>query len=425
MSSSKPKWYYGWYIVIAASVITLFTSGLRMSFGPFFNPILNDFQLSRTDLSIIVAIGMIVYGVAMPLAGYLESLWSAKKVLLIGSFFVLGSSLWMTVANSATELLLSFGIALSIGLAFTSQTPLTPVIARWFIKRRGQALFYLSTGSMTGIAIMNPVSNILIQNFTWQNTMLIFGITFFILIILVALFVLRENVPEGADESIAKTKVIKTTKIPIEEPAVQLRLIDSIKTLPFWQISIGLFACGYSMNLLGSHGVPMLIDHGFSSSIASGAIGFIGLVAIPGTLILGSLADKVPKKNMLALIYIARGIGFIFIVLVISTFQLYMVALIAGLAWAGNAALGSAILSDIYGVRQVGMLYGLALFIHQIGASISTILGGWAYETFHTHLISFGSAAILLLIVGVISLRIPQRLKSRAPVASEAVPVTK
>src|SRR5699024_2245619 len=117
--------------------------GLRMSFGPFFNPILADFQLTRTELSIIVAIGMIVYGIAMPLAGYLESRWSAKIVLLVGSLFVLGSSIWMTVATSATELLLSFGIGLSIGLALTSQTPLTPVIARWFVKRRGQALFYL------------------------------------------------------------------------------------------------------------------------------------------------------------------------------------------------------------------------------------------------------------------------------------------
>src|SRR5699024_2124244 len=125
--------------------------------------------------------------------------------------------------------------------------------------------------------------NIFIQKFSWQTTMLIFGIAFFILIIFVALFVVHEDVPEGADEGIAKTKLDKTTKIPLKQATPGLRITDSIRTMPFWQICIGLFACGYSMNLLGSHGVPMLIDHGFTSNTASAAIGFIGLVAVPGT----------------------------------------------------------------------------------------------------------------------------------------------
>ncbi|HLR73889.1 MAG TPA: hypothetical protein VK077_01370 [Virgibacillus sp.] len=94
----------------------------------------------------------------------------------------------------------------------------------------------------------------------------------------------------------------------------------------------------------------------------------------------------------------ARGIGFIGIVLVVSVFQLYGVAMIAGLAWAGNVALSSAILSDLYGVKLVGILYGLAFFVHQIGATISTLLGGWAYETFGTHTIAFGGAGIILLL---------------------------
>src|SRR5690625_187980 len=165
------------------------------------------------------------------------------------------------------------------------------------------------------------------------------------------------------------------------------------------------------MNLLGSHGVPMLNDHGFSSNISASAVGMIGLVAIPRTLILGSIADRMQRQWLLALIYFTRGIGFIAILLVVTTFQLYAVAMIAGLAWAGNVALSSAILSELYGVKLVGILYGLTFFVHQIGATISTLLGGWAYEMYGTHLISFGAAGIFLFIASFASLKIPNMIR--------------
>lgn len=386
-----------------------------MSIGPFFMPILNDFAMSRTNFSLIIAAGMLIYGIGMPLAGVLESRYGPKPVLLSGAFIVLISSIWMVLSTNAWHLFLSFGVLLSVGLAFTSQISLTPIICKWFVHRRGQALFYLSTGSMAGIAIMNPISSVLINIFSWQNTILIFGVGFSLFIIPVALFVLRDDVPEGADEHLrtAPGQKVQMKEVTAEhrELIPNINVKDAVKTLPFWQIAIGLFACGFSMNLLGSHGVPMLNDHGFSSNISAAAVGTIGLVAIPGTLILGSIADKMQRQWLLALIYFTRGVGFMAIVLVVTTFQLYSVAIIAGLAWAGNIALSSTILSELYGVKLVGILYGLTYFVHQIGATISTLLGGWAYETYGTHLIAFCSAGILLFIASFASLKIPNFIR--------------
>lgn len=415
------KWYYGWYIVLAASIISLFTAGFRMSFGPFFIPMLEDFNMTRTELSSIIAVGMLIFGIGMPLAGFLESRFGPKFVLILGAFVTLGSIIWTVFSTNALNLLLSFGILQSLGLALTGQVTFTPTLVRWFVRKRGQALLYLSTGSMAGIAIMNPVSNFLVMTFSWKHAMLFFGISLFIIIVSAALFVIRVDVPEGADGIKNEDQSATTTTSSQTEPTSPISLGLSFKTLPFWQICIGLFACGFSMNLLGSHGVPMLTDHGFTSTIASSAIGLIGLVAIPGTIILASLADRIPKRNLLALIYLTRGIGFICIVLVVATYQLYLVALIAGMAWAGNNALASAILTDVYGPRLVGILYGFAYLVHQIGATFSTLLGGWAYDTFQTHLISFGSAGIILLIAGFVSLRIPFKLNVSIPQKSKVL----
>ena len=86
------SWYFGWNIVIAASILTLLSSGLRMSMGVFFLPIANDLGFSRSVLSGIIAIGMLFSGIAMPIAGYLVGKYGTRFVLLLGtlkSFFQL------------------------------------------------------------------------------------------------------------------------------------------------------------------------------------------------------------------------------------------------------------------------------------------------------------------------------------------------
>jgi MFS family permease len=153
----------------------------------------------------------------------------------------------------------------------------------------------------------------------------------------------------------------------------------------------------------------MLMDHGFDAMHSALGIGVIGLVAIGGTLVLGRLADRLPRRNLLAAIYSVRGLGFFALVAVGTHFELYLAAAIGGLVWAGSIALSSAILADVYGVRLVGLLYGLAYLGHQVGGMLSSWLGGWGYETFGTHWPAFGSAGVLLLLAAGLSLRLPQR----------------
>src|SRR5699024_7360875 len=179
-------------------------------------------------------------------------------------------------------------------------------------------------------------------------------------------------------------------------------------TLPFWLITLGLMANGFSMTLLGTHGVPMLIDHGFSTSTSALGIGAIGFVAIAGTVMLGRIADRVSRKNMLALIYFVRGAAFLGLLMVISGWQLYTVAMVGGLVWAGAMALASALLADIYGLQLLGLLYGIAYAFQQLAGMVSAWLGGWGFDAYHTHWIAFGSAAVILFIAGVASLSLPR-----------------
>jgi len=405
--SKLGQWYYGWNIVAAATVLTLLTVGMRMGIGPFFLPMTEDLGFSRSLLSTIVAVGMLFYGIGMPVAGYLVNRRGTRFVLLLGTAIVVLSIIWTVYATSAWSFLLAYGVLLSTGLAFTSPVALTPIIARWFTRQRGMALFFLSTGSMAGIAVMTPVFTWSIESFNWQITMLWFALLFAVLTVPVALFVLREDAPAETDTAMASSKAGVSRPVP-KKPEATFTFSQALKTRPFWQICLGLFACGFSMNLLGTHGMPMLMDHGYDAMTSSTGIGLIGLVAIFSTVLLGRMSDHLPKRNLLCIIYLVRGLGFFALLVVGAQWELYLAASIGGIVWAGSIALSSAILADVYGVRLVGMLYGWAYLGHQLGATVSSWLGGWGYETFGTHWIAFGASGVLLIMAALVSYRLPK-----------------
>jgi MFS family permease len=399
------RWYFGWNIVAAASIVTLLTVGMRLGIGPFFIPMADDLGFSRTLLGTIVAVGMLFYGIGMPVAGILVARYGTRFVLLIGTAIVVGSVIWATMARSPWAFMMSFGVLMSIGLAFTSPVALTPVISRWFTRQRGMALFFLSTGSMAGIAVMTPLMTWSIESYGWQATLLGFAAVFAILTVPTALFVISDVAPEHTD---LLPSQINADNQKRAAAASAMTFQQAVRTSVFWKICLGLFVCGFSMNLLGTHGMPMLMDHGFDSSTSALGISMIGIVAIFGTLILGRLADKLERRSILAVIYFVRGLGFFALVMVGTHVELFAASAIGGLVWAGSIAMSSAILADAYGVRLVGVLYGLAYLGHQFGATFSSWLGGWGYEAFGTHWVAFGMSGGLLIVAGLISMTLPR-----------------
>lgn len=417
---TRQRWYYGWNIVAAATLLTLLTVGMRLGIGPFFLPMSQDLGFSRSLLAGIIAIGMLCYGLAMPVAGYLVGRIGTRAVLLIGTAIVIGSSVWTVMARGPVGFLLSFGVLLSIGLGFTSPVALTPVISRWFTRQRGMALFFLSTGSMAGMALMTPLLNFFIDRAGWQATLLGFAAAFTVVTVPAALWVIREEAPPGTDLLPEQIRERQMAGAAGSAGADTLRFGEAVWTAPFWKIVLGLFACGFSMNLLGTHGVPMLMDHGYDAMTSSMGVGIIGLVAIFGTLVLGRLSDRLPRRNILGAIYLIRGLGFFALLVVGTHWELYIAAAIGGLVWAGSIASSSAILADIYGVRLVGLMYGMAYLGHQVGAMLSTWLGGWGFERFGSHWPAFGCAGVLLLFAAGVSISLPARGWSLARPAAAA-----
>jgi len=94
------------------------------------------------------------------------------------------------------------------------------------------ALFFLSTGSMAGMAVMTPLLTLSITLFDWQTTLVGFAISFAVVTVPAALFIIKDEVPQNAD--LLPATPGSAPSINDATPA-ELTFGAAMRTSPFWK----------------------------------------------------------------------------------------------------------------------------------------------------------------------------------------------
>jgi predicted MFS family arabinose efflux permease len=143
----------------------------------------------------------------------------------------------------------------------------------------------------------------------------------------------------------------------------------------------GYFVCGFQVVFIGVHLPSYLKDHGLSPQVASYALALIGLFNIVGTYGAGMLGQRLPKKNILSFIYLARAAAIaLFLLAPLSPASVYVFASVMGLLWLSTVPVTNATVAQIFGVAHLSMLSGFVFFSHQIGSFLGVWLGGYLYD---------------------------------------------
>ena len=95
------------------------------------------------------------------------------------------------------------------------------------------------------------------------------------------------------------------------------------------------------------------------------------------------LGGKFFKKNVLALIYVARAAVFLIFILVPKTeFTVLAFGAALGLLWLSTVPLTSGLVATLFGPTYMSMLFGFVFFSHQVGSFLGSWLGGKLYDVF-------------------------------------------
>ena len=156
MEIRKPKFFYGWIIVTAASGVILVMYGTLATFGIFFEPLLTDFGWSRTMTAGAFSLVIIIRGSLFVVTGRLTDKYGPRIVVTTGGFLLGMGYLLMSQISSVWHLYLFYGVFIGVGMS-SAWIPQVSTVARWFEKRRGLAISMAPAGEGFGILIMVPV----------------------------------------------------------------------------------------------------------------------------------------------------------------------------------------------------------------------------------------------------------------------------
>jgi MFS family permease len=392
-------------------VMAFVSSGIRFAVGPFLKPMVADLALDRASFSLVVAFGLLLFGVMQPLVGRWVDRVGARPMLVAGTL-VLGASLVATgLATRLWHLYLFYGVGAAVGLAATGPVVGSAVLARWFTRRRGTALSLIGSASMAGITLMVPVAMWGVLTIGWRQTHVAFGVGVVALILPLALWIVRDTpeaiglTPDGLAPAPAAGAV----------PVERTDLGDAVQTRTFWQLGGGLFCCGFSMSLLSAHGVPMLTDHGYHPMVASWALGLLGGSSILFSVALGALSDRFGRRPVLAWVYGTRSLIFLGLLLVRDQpVLLLLIALVGGASMAGSVAAASALAADVFGRLSLGAVFGTMFLLHQTGSALGSWLSGALFEATGGYGAAFGIASTLLMGAALLSATIDERPRTAA-----------
>ncbi len=399
--------FYGWWVTLAFAVMVFLSAGIRFTVGPFLKPIVADLGIDRASFSLVVSLSLFLYGVFMPLLGRLVDRFGARPIGLGGTLILAASVAATGLATRLWQLHLAYGVGVALGLAATGHVVASAVVSRWFTKRRATALSVVGGASMAGMSVLVPVAMWLILTIGWRATYGVFGLALFLLITPLLVWVVRES-PETM--GLHPDGLVGEARTGAGGLAERTDLTTALQTVPFWQLSCGMFTCGFSMSLLAAHGVPMLTDHGYDPMLASWALGLLGGSSMVCALALGVVGDRVGRRPVLAWLYGTRGLLFAGLFLIHDDpLALLGIAVLGGASMSGSLAMTSALTADIFGRFSVGSVFGLIFLVHQAGGAAGSWLGGLLFELTGGYGPAFTLAALQLLAGAIVSLTIDER----------------
>ena len=395
--------YYGWRITATFSLLVFASAGIRHAVGPFLKPIVADLQVDRASFSLVIALGLFLYGAFMPLVGALVDRLGARLVTSAGCV-VLAMALVLTAfCRTLWELAAVYGVLAAVGLAATGPVVANAVVSRWFIARRGTAVSLLGSAAMAGMSLMVPVVAWLILTLGWRAAYIAIG--FFVLVVLLplCLLVVRDSPESLGLEPDGVARTTSTAAVTRERTPVA----TAATTVAFWQLAGSFFTCGFSMSLVSSHGVPMLTDHGFSPLFASWTFGVLGGGSMFFTLLLGPVSDRFGRRRVLSGIYGGRAAVFAALFLIRDNpVAMLLVAFVGGITLAGSMSMTSALTADIYGRFSVGTILGAIFLVHQTGAALGSWAAGALFEATGGYGVVYAIACAVLVAAALVSLRI-------------------
>jgi MFS family permease len=405
--AAATTWRTPLVIIVCGCLIALLSFGPRSSVGFFIQPMSREFTWGRDVFGLALALQNQLWGLGQPVAGAIADRFGLLRVMCGGAVLYAAGLLLMRYSATPLSLDIGAGVLIGFGLSGCSFNLVLSAFSKLLPpERHGVALGAGTAAGSFGQFLFAPFGVAMIDNFGWQAALVVFaGLMLLIVPLSLAL----------------ATPPATSTEVPVaDQQSFRTALAEAFGHRSYVLLVLGFFTCGFQLAFITVHLPAYLVDRGIPAQTGGWVIAAIGLFNIVGSLSVGWLQNRFPKRYILSALYFGRAMSIVvFITFPITSFSAIMFGAAMGLTWLSTVPPTSALVAVMFGTRWFSTLFGFAFVSHQVGGFLGVLLGGIVFEKFGSYTPIWWLSVLFGLLSALINLPIVEAPVPR-PVAQSA-----
>lgn len=411
---APPPVFNRWIPVIAGIAIQL-TLGTAYIWGVFQAPVMKALNCNNATAALTFSFLLGVLTIGSTIGGMVQDRLTPRPVIIGGGIILaLGFILASFTTKDAPQMIwLSYGVLGGFGMG-TVYTTTIATCQKWFPDKRGFITGLIVSALGFGGLVFTPIAQMWITQSGVMRTFFFFGIVFLVVCSIGAFFINNPAagyIPAGWTPPAPKAgalhgqdftpgEVLRTPQFYLVITALMLATAAGMMIIPFAKV-------------LG-------LARGLTPQIATTGVMVIAIFNSFGRLFWGWMSDKLGRKTTLIILTLLAGTSILFV----DSSQSYMLLVYIGLvAFSYGGFLGTfpALTADYWGVKNMGMNYGMVLLGFGIGAVASSFVVGYLKDLTNSFTMAFYIASIAAFVGCILTLMLNPPVKQVKAVEVETM----
>jgi MFS family permease len=391
-SPQATRIFYGWWIVAAAFLNLFFVVGIIFYGFPVFYPaFIESLGFTRSQVTQGFFLGMLAIGLPSGLlAGALIDRIGARWIILTGVGFI-GVSLMLM--GSMTRFWHYELLCIMEVLGFVLAGPIANqvLVARWFHAQRGRAMGYAYLGLGLGGVVAPLLITSLIQRFGWRHALEAIGLLIMVVLFPVGIWVTRSSpsdlglFPDGATLGEKGHGIAATASKEVGA---------ALHSRNFWLIVLGSALVVGAIGAVIQHFILFLRDLGHSPGIASQFLSVLLGSSLAGRVLVGYMADRFSKKNIMALFYFLIGASVLLLGIAHGPVIPWIFTVTFGFSMGADYMLIPLVVAECFGTESLGKLLALIIMGYSLGQWGAPWMVGKIFDAQHSYELAWRIMAV-------------------------------
>lgn len=362
-------------VLAACFILNMFGRGLADTYTVFLLPLEREFGWTRSELTGVYSIYLLVNGLSAPLVGLLFDRLGPRWVYgagmaCLGTAFFLAQRL-----GSLWQFYLFVGVLIGFAVSLNGMVPGSALLSRWYRARLSTAIGIAFSAIGVGTVIFVPLTQLLVSHYDWRFAYRTLGVALLLLVPVVLFAIPWRTFSAGHADYQARARLAGGEG--------EWTLRSAMRTRIYWGLAQVFFCTSIAMYGIVVQLVAFLIDAGYSPLGAASTFGVIGMLSSISIMGSGYIADRFGFRRTVTASFIGTGSGMLLLMAITrwpSELLLLLFVPVFGLCMGTRGPIISSICARHFAGPKVATIYGTIYASNALGAAFGSLMGGVLHD---------------------------------------------